>query len=720
MSEHFGQQFGNYRLLRLLGQGGFAQVYLGEHIHLGTYAAIKLLYARVAQDDLALFKQEARTLANLIHPHIVRVLDFGVDNNTPYLVMDYAPGGTLRTRHPKGTRVPLPTVVEYVKQIAQALHYAHEQRLIHRDIKPENMLLGRNGEILLSDFGIAVISRSERTSLNSLAGTGGTPYYMAPEMFQGKPRTASDQYSLGIVVYEWLCGTPPFNEGNAIQLGYQHTHEPMPPLSLHLPTLPPVIEQVVMTALAKQPEERFASVLAFATSLEQASMGTLRPSPRLASPPVSTPLPPTHSLPATQTTPPAYILPPPAVSSQPLSMGAGPMLQTGTPSVSSLSTFPTQSTKQSLSSPFTPSIVEPVKSVEPKTLTKQVTANGEVKHGVSRRTLLIGAATLAVAGFTGTGIWWFTRTPQDKSTKQPPATRLTQGTRFVTYRGHTNIVETVAWSPNGTRIASGSWDGIVRVWNATDGSDTFVYKGHKNTVPSVAWSLDGKRIASASYDTTVQVWNATDGSNPLTYKGHTGYVTAVAWSPDGKRIASASVDTTVQIWDAITGNNLFTSKDNFAPIDAIAWSPDGTRIAAAIEGIVRVVNIADGSNAFILYADATISNIHTVAWSPNGSRIVADSGNTVDVWDTANKNQRLFAYRGHTNIITSVAWSPNGQRIASGSYDTTAQICNATDGSQPFIYRGHTNIITSVAWSPNGQRIASGSDDKTVQVWQAV
>src|SRR5579871_3251543 len=121
-----GQLLGNYRLLNPLRQGGFAEVYLGEQIHLGTKAAIKLLYARVTKDEVAIFQQEARTLAQLVHPNIVRVLDFGVEasTNTPYLVMDYAPGGTLRQRHPKGSRLPLPTVVSYVQQIAAALQYA--------------------------------------------------------------------------------------------------------------------------------------------------------------------------------------------------------------------------------------------------------------------------------------------------------------------------------------------------------------------------------------------------------------------------------------------------------------------------------------------------------------------------------------------------------------------------------------------------------------------
>jgi eukaryotic-like serine/threonine-protein kinase len=156
MTDRVGQQIGNYRLIRLLGEGGFAEVYLGEHLYLGSQAAIKLLHTRLAPHDMAQFQHEGQMLANLIHPHIVRVLDFGVDVHTPYLIMDYAPFGTLRQRHPKGTRLPLPLVIQYIKQIGRALQYAHDQKCIHRDIKPENMLIGRDGELLLSDFGIAV------------------------------------------------------------------------------------------------------------------------------------------------------------------------------------------------------------------------------------------------------------------------------------------------------------------------------------------------------------------------------------------------------------------------------------------------------------------------------------------------------------------------------------------------------------------------------------
>jgi len=142
MTDRVGQQLGNYHLIRLLGHGGFAVVYLGEHIHLNTLAAIKVLDTRLTSDEIAQFRNEARTIARLEHPHIVRVLDFGVEDSVPFLVMGYAPNGTLRQHYQRGTRLSPGEVLPYVKQVASALQYAHDQKLIHRDVKPENMLLG--------------------------------------------------------------------------------------------------------------------------------------------------------------------------------------------------------------------------------------------------------------------------------------------------------------------------------------------------------------------------------------------------------------------------------------------------------------------------------------------------------------------------------------------------------------------------------------------------
>lgn len=309
--EAVGQQLGKYRLTRLLGSGGFAHVYLAEHLYLETQAAIKVLHTKLSGEREDLFRQEARIVARLAHPHIVRVFDFDVEKMTPFLVMDYAPGGALRQRHPKGSRVPLTTIVSYIRQIASALQYAHEQKLIHRDIKPENMLLDKRGNILLSDFGEAAISHSTASQL--VVELAGTIAYIAPEQLQGLPRPASDQYSLAIVVYEWLSGERPF-QGTFAEIASQHILKPPPPLCARFPDIPPAVEHVLFKALAKEPHERFTTIQEFASALELACQGqhtsfsTISAAPAThASEPPTIPLSPAASFMAASTLPPARL-----------------------------------------------------------------------------------------------------------------------------------------------------------------------------------------------------------------------------------------------------------------------------------------------------------------------------------------------------------------------------------------------------------------------------
>ncbi|MBF6596537.1 MAG: serine/threonine protein kinase, partial [Thermaceae bacterium] len=241
--------------------------YLGEQVYLKSLAAIKVLSAPMAPEAADGFLREAQTLASLVHPHIVRLLDYGVEGQTPYLVMDYAPGGTLRKRTAQGQQLSLPTVVAYVKQVAEALQYAHDQRLIHRDVKPANLLLGRHDEVLLSDFGISLLVSSSRS--DHTQDMAGTITYMAPEQLQGHPCQASDQYALGVIAYEWLAGKRPFS-GSFEEIAAQHCLAKPPSLGVAHPGLPQPIEAVILHALAKRPEQRFANVQAFAEMLERA------------------------------------------------------------------------------------------------------------------------------------------------------------------------------------------------------------------------------------------------------------------------------------------------------------------------------------------------------------------------------------------------------------------------------------------------------------------
>ncbi len=204
----------------------------------------------------------------------------------------------------------------------------------------------------------------------------------------------------------------------------------------------------------------------------------------------------------------------------------------------------------------------------------------------SRRTVLAGLIGLTLIGG---GITWFATSSCSSSSPAPdttpsavPNASLTSTTLY-TYHGHANGITSVAWSPEGKHIASGSADKTVQVWDAANGHNVYTYKGHGDQVWSVAWSPDGKRIVSVSWDQTVQVWNATDGSDAYIYKGHTGKVTSAAWSPDGKRIASASWDKTVQVWNATDGSNAYTYKGHPDIVNSVAWSPDSKRIASGSE-----------------------------------------------------------------------------------------------------------------------------------------
>jgi eukaryotic-like serine/threonine-protein kinase len=268
MFDWLGQQFGSYLLTDFLGQGGFANVYLGEHVRQGTQAAIKLPRSR-SQDKVERFVKEIRTLARLNHPHIVRVLEYGVEGDLPFLAMNYARKGSLQQIYREGMLFSLNTIVSYVKQIANGLQYIHDRRLVHRDVKLGNILLGPSNTVWLSDFGIAV-NIPRLFFLGESQGGAGTVDYMSPEQLQGKPCPASDQYGLGVVTYELLTGDTPFH-GNSREIAEQHLYATPPRLRSRFLEITPAVERIVRRALAKDHRLRFGSVREFAVALEQAS-----------------------------------------------------------------------------------------------------------------------------------------------------------------------------------------------------------------------------------------------------------------------------------------------------------------------------------------------------------------------------------------------------------------------------------------------------------------
>ncbi|HBE24058.1 MAG TPA: hypothetical protein DDW33_00035 [Ktedonobacter sp.] len=686
MTEHLGQQFGNYRVSRLLGQGGFANVYLGEHMYLKSQAAIKVLHVRMARNDLEGFLNEARLVAHLEHPHIVRVLEFGVEENTPFLIMSYAPNGTLRERYSKGTRLPPTTIVSYVKQVAAALQYAHDRKMIHRDIKPENMLLSSSDEILLSDFGTAVVLQS--TLQQNPLDVAGTVAYMSPEQLEGRPGFASDQYALGVVVYEWLSGTRPF-QGSFFEVASQHMHVPPAPLSKYVLGISPAVESVVMTALAKDHQRRFASVSAFANALEQASgvQASYSPLSTFSSSSPSAPSAPSH----TPLSPlPANVFP-----------------------FASGSSSPSMNTSLSPESPLTsahaPSDFAPLGHSAPTFSDSEAPSQQTLLRPgtrLSRRAAIGGLVGVAAAIIAGGSIAWYELSSKGQATA-------------LIYNGHPYPVYALAWSPGGQNIASAGQDKTVQIWDATTGDKSITYTHQGASENAVAWSPDGQRVASGSSDTTVQVWDAATGKYILTYSGHSDTIRTLAWSPDGTSIASGGDDNTVQIWNAVVGHHINAYRGHSGKVWSAVWSRDGTQIASAsADATVQIWDAFTGK--LLLTYRGHSKEVKAISWSHDSTRIASVSDDrTVQVWDVTSKHT-LYTYRGHSDVLNAVAWSHNDKYIASGSGDYTVHILDAATGKRIFAYSGHSLAVHAVGWSNDDQRVASASDDHTVQVWRAI
>ena len=286
-----------------------------------------------------------------------------------------------------------------------------------------------------------------------------------------------------------------------------------------------------------------------------------------------------------------------------------------------------------------------------------------------------------------------------------------------TLTGYTRGVLSVAFSPDGNTLASGSYDDIVRLWNVADATLRNTLRGHTDTVSSVAFSPDGNTLASGSYDDIVRLWNVADATLRNTLRGHTDTVLSVAFSPNGNTLASGSFDRTIRLWNVGTATLRNTLTGHIWLVDSVAFSPDGNTLASgSADETVRLWNVGTATLRNTLTGHT--NGVSSVAFSPDGNTLASGSSDrTVRLWNVGTATLRN-TLTGHTNTVLSVAFSPDGNTLASGGYDETVRLWNVGTATLRNTLTGHIGGVESVAFSPDGNTLASGSSDGTVLLWR--
>lgn len=704
-----GQSFKGYRITRFIDRGGMGVVFEGVQASLDRQVAIKMLYPHLSGDKYfrERFEREARAAARLLHSNIVRVLDFGSDGQLYFMVMDYVEGISLRDRlaqvHAEGLTLQMDTIINIVKQVGGALSYAHRLGYVHRDVKPGNILLNRDGQALLTDFGVVKILGDAAVTTQGLII--GTPEYMAPEQSSGEGEIgpAADQYSLAVVAYEMMVGRVPFRAPTPVALMRMHLVEPPPAPSSIVRWFPPQLEAVLLRALAKKPEERYESIDALLSSLLVAA----GPEPQGAVAwPSATGATGSTLLPAqTSTSAGAVVSPAPEVKPEATAAGAWPLrlprqfvlggalaalvliaalagfLRLGVPLSSGASgdsqrlsavpatTGPIVAPTEARTAVAAPSpTAAPTAAVgAPSPTTAPTTAPTAAPTAAPTVAAAVGAPSPTAAVYATTSaapasreqlVVLFSSHRGDVHDSQIYLMQLDGSAQrqLTTNRGHSHAPRV---TPDGLRIMYSSVAPGEHVsHSATGGSGTTSAGNHDIYVAELRWSREGSI-------NSVNTINLT--------RGITAWDNAWSWSPDGKWIAfSSDRDGNWEIYVmTASGSNVRRLTSNSADDGWPVWTPDGKNIVFS--------SLRDGNEElYVLDADGMEKNVRRLTnrpatkdsypqVSPDGKRIVfasqyqAVKEGQIHVMNIDGSEVRQLTDTVALNNIPS--WCPDGTKI---------------------------------------------------------
>ncbi|MBO0781888.1 MAG: protein kinase, partial [Ktedonobacteraceae bacterium] len=652
-------------------------------------------------------------------------------------------------RYPKGTRVPLAEVVRMTTQIASALQYAHDQRLIHRDVKPENMLWRTDGTVLLGDFGLVTMAHAS-SSASSFQRFGGTVSYMAPEQHKGKPQPASDQYALAVVAYEWLTGIRPF-QGTFSEIALQHLHASPPPLRDQLPTLPEAVEQVILRALSKQPEDRFACVQDFTAALQEVCQPTSTPLPTVGTIVSTSPTTPEagSTVSVSSTTPEASPIVQASGEGLPVAAKAGWSQPTpGDPAQAAQASagplsFPTIAVKP-LTQDQAPHVadISPHVTTPPRGSASFLSSPARMQPGrhwlstgmVVRLVLilmLLGAGSIGIYN-AATGKWpW--EVAHGQSTAPTPhesnqVATTTQATAIAQASATAQATATAQVRATAQASATAQANSLGRTWHSRT-------TGTSNELRGVAWS--GTQFVAVGYNGTILTspdgitWTSRTSGTSAVLTGAiwagtqfvvVGDAGKILTSPDGIRWTPRASNTTADLTGtAWSGRQIVVTGYN----GTILTSPDGITWTSRISGVApyylwgtvwagtQFVVVGGGGvtltsqNGVNWKLRTSSANLWGITWSHSKLVVVGVNGLTRTSPDGGTWTTHLSGTR---EILQAVAWSGT-QFVAVGANST---ILTSPDGITwtPRTPPGASTFLASVVWS--GTRFVAVGDNGTV------